>query len=459
MNNIKSILFRCENVFLIFCLLWGLVFLCVNPPFQAPDEAAHFFKMWGYTQGTLRHTIKDGWSGIELPKSIDNIYNFYSQYVYSNKKIPLIETVKYSKLPLKKDDKVFVKFIPTSYTPLSYFPSFVVLWIMKLLNFKPLFMMYILRFCSLLVYLALAYSAIRITPCKKWLFWFFGLLPVNVYQASAISTDGITLGFVMLFAAYTLKLAFREDIVKLDKKQIIIWDVLITCIGILKFAYFPLILLYFLIPKTKFGSTKLYFTNFAALLVLNILMLACFISGIMTAKGLNSYNYGKNLLGGFDIIKKILSAPLDYIILVVRSTLFLRYFLFYNIISSVGGNLIMIPNFAANLTWFLIFLASFYKNGAEKIINLTLKNKALIFGILIFCHFLIMTSVYLIYQRTEPYIVGIQGRYLTPLLLYFMLLFNFKNVCIKNKIVPAILVFAAQLLLLMTFTIIIVYYY
>ena len=197
----------------------------------------------------------------------------------------------------------------------------------------------------------------------------------------------------------------------------------------------------------------------SALLVLNILMLACFISGIMTAKGLNSYNYGKNLLGGFDIIKKILSAPLDYIILVVRSTLFLRYFLFYNIISSVGGNLIMIPNFAANLTWFLIFLASFYKNGAEKIINLTLKNKALIFGILIFCHFLIMTSVYLIYQRTEPYIVGIQGRYLTPLLLYFMLLFNFKNVCIKNKIVPAILVFAAQLLLLMTFTIIIVYYY
>ena len=116
-------------------------------------------------------------------------------------------------------------------------------------------------------------------------------------------------------------------------------------------------------------------------------------------------------------------------------------------------------NFAANLTWFLIFLASFYKKRDEKIINLTLKNKALIFGILIFCHFLIMTSVYLIYQRTEPYIVGIQGRYLTPLLLYFMLLFNFKNVCIKNKIVPAILVFAAQLLLLMTFTIIIVYYY
>ena len=197
-------------------LLWGLIFLIVNPPFQAPDEPAHFFKMWGYTQGTLRHTIKAGWSGTELPESIERIYKFYSQYVYTNKKIPLIETVKYSKLPLNKDNKVFVKFIPTSYTPLSYFPSFIVLWVMKFLSIKPLLMMYILRFCSLLVYLSLTYFAIKITPCKKWLFLFFSLLPVNVYQAAAISTDGITLGVIMLFAAYTLKLAFDDSIVKIE---------------------------------------------------------------------------------------------------------------------------------------------------------------------------------------------------------------------------------------------------
>ena len=274
----KRVIFKPENIFLIFCLLWGMVILCVMPPFQSPDEPEHFFKMWGYTQGTYRYQIKDNQAGLNMPQSMASLYQFYNFYRFSNKKIPYKATLQSFNIPLAKKTTTFLKHTPSSYTPVSYFPSFIILWIMKLLNFGPLFMMYILRFCSLLVYLALAYSAIRITPCKKWLFWFFGLLPVNVYQASAISTDGITLGFVMLFAAYTLKLAFREDIVKLDKKQIIIWDVLITCIGILKFAYFPLILLYFLIPKTKFGSTKLYFTNFAALLVLNILMLACFIS-------------------------------------------------------------------------------------------------------------------------------------------------------------------------------------
>ncbi len=452
-------MFRCENVFLVSCLLWGLIFLIVNPPFQAPDEPAHFFKMWGYTQGTLRHTIKAGWSGTELPESIERIYKFYSQYVYTNKKIPLIETVKYSKLPLNKDNKVFVKFIPTSYTPLSYFPSFIVLWVMKFLSIKPLLMMYILRFCSLLVYLSLTYFAIKITPCKKWLFLFFSLLPVNVYQAAAISTDGITLGVIMLFAAYTLKLAFDDSIVKIEKQQIIIWDVLITCIGLLKFTYFPLILLYFLIPKNKFASIKQYFTNFGIVLILNMFLIACVIAVTMSAKGINEYTYGKNLMSGFEVIKKILQSPLDYIVLVYQSTLFLRQFIFRNIISSVGGNLIMIPNFASNLTWFLLFLSCFYKSKAEDLIDLKIKNKMLILTILIFCYCLIITSVYLVYQRTEPYIIGIQGRYLTPLLLFFMLLFNLKNICVKNKIVPAILTFAAQFLLLMTFVIIIVYYY
>ena len=451
-------LFKTENLFLIFCLFWGIVFLIINPPLQAPDEAGHFFKMWGYTQGTLRHTIKDGWSGIEIPKSIERIYSFYSQHVYSDKKIPLIETVKFSKVKLEKDNKVFIKFGATSYTPLSYFPSFIVLWIMKFLNVKPLCMMYILRFCSLLVYLALTYCAIRVVPCKKWMFLFAALLPINVYQASAISTDGITFGFVFLFAAYTLKLAFDDNISKNEKKHLIIWDVLITCISILKFAYFPMVLLYFLIPENKFNRTKTYYTNFAAVVLFNIFVIAFFLLGVMSAKGLTEYAYENKLLSSFEMIKKIISAPFDYVVLVIKSTFFLKEFFYFNIISSIGGNLVMIPPFASHLTWFLIFLSIFYKNKTEKIINLTLKHKGVILIILILCHFLIMTSVYLIYQTT-PYIVGIQGRYLTPLLPLFLLLFNFKKVFIQNKAIACALCIMSHFLLLMSFIIIMVYYY
>ena len=118
----------------------------------------------------------------------------------------------------------------------------------------------------------------------------------------------------------------------------------------------------------------------------------------------------------------------------------------------------MIPPFAAHLTWFLMFLSVFCGNQSEKNPYFSLNNKAVFVIAFLLCHVLIMTSVYLIYQTT-PYIVGIQGRYLTPLLPLLLLLFSFKKVQTENKVIPAILLLAAQFLLFMTFIIIIVYYY
>ena len=76
----EKTLFKTENLFLLICLIWGVIFLFINPPFQTPDEFEHFFKMWGFTQGTLRHQIKDGISGQVLPESFVNLYNFYDYY-------------------------------------------------------------------------------------------------------------------------------------------------------------------------------------------------------------------------------------------------------------------------------------------------------------------------------------------------------------------------------------------
>ena len=50
---LKRELFSVQNIFLVSCLFWGILFLFLNPPFQAPDEDAHFFKMYGYTSGSL----------------------------------------------------------------------------------------------------------------------------------------------------------------------------------------------------------------------------------------------------------------------------------------------------------------------------------------------------------------------------------------------------------------------
>jgi hypothetical protein len=34
-------------LFLFFALVWGIVQLLIMPPFQVPDEPAHFLRAWG----------------------------------------------------------------------------------------------------------------------------------------------------------------------------------------------------------------------------------------------------------------------------------------------------------------------------------------------------------------------------------------------------------------------------
>lgn len=453
----KKALLKTENIFLILCLFWGIVFLFINPPFQSPDELEHFYKMWGYTQHTLKYEIKEGQTGLTLPKSFSNIHAFYNAYRMSNEKIPFNATLNATKIKLDKNNTQFLNFTPTSYTPLSYFPSFIVLWILKLLNIKPLCMMYILRFCSLLVYLALTYSAIKIAPCKKWLIFFFALLPINVYQAASVSTDGITLGFIMLYIAYTLKLAYG-DFKQISNNEFFVWGGLITLVSILKFAYFPLILLYFLIPKDKFESTKNYIKIFSITTIINILIICLFLLTIMQSPITSNYGLEHQFVNKFDLIKEIIFAPFAYIKNVLASTNFLKGFLYQNMISSIGVTLAMIPAQYIHFAWIGLIASVFYKSENETECNIKIADRIMLFAVIILIHFIIMTSVYLIYQ-TKPYIIGVQGRYLTPLILPLILLLSSTKFSIKNKVLPISLVLLSLFLLFQTFIMTFVRYY
>ena len=454
----KKVIFKPENIFLIFCLLWGMIFICINPPFQSPDEPEHMFKMWGYTQGTYRYQIKDGWAGLEMPYSMASLYNFYNVYRFSNEKIPYKAALLSFNLPLAKETTTFLKHTPASYTPLSYFPSFLVLWAMKFFNVKPLCMMYILRFCSLLVYLALAYFAIKKTPCFKWMLWFFALLPINIYQAASLSTDSMAVGVILLFLSYTFLLAYDCAQDKISKKQVVIWGGMITLIGLLKFAYFPLILLYFLIPCTKFESIKSYFKNFILIFSINMLLIAGFFSTIFTQTGYLTYEQMHTLKSKFLLINEIITSPFAYIKTVFLSSIFLKNFLYQNVISSIGVTLAMIPLKYTHLAWLGLVCSLFYKTTKEKVCNINFKNKLLILAAVVLSFFLIMTSVYLIYQ-TKPYIVGVQGRYLTPLIPVVLLLVSFKKFNLQSMVIPIGLFLISQCLLFQNLLTLILRYY
>lgn len=441
----KKVLFKPENIFIIVCLFWGGIFALLNPPFQAPDEDSHLFKMYGYTIGSLNYKKENGWAGQILPTSIVNIHLYYSKYKRQTElKTSLKETFLVSKIKLEKDKTEFFKCGPPSYTPLSYFPSFLVLWILKLLNIAPLAMIYILRFCTLLTYLSLTYFAIKIVPIKKWLFFLLATLPLNLYQASAITTDGLTWGAIFLFIAYTLKLKFDEE--KISLKKMIKWGILVVLISICKFAYFPFILLFFLIPKEKFESNAIRLKYFLGVLLINTAIVSLFLAyvsfvlnDIITELSAISISHAELLI---DIIKH----PITYLLGVIATTIRLFMPYLHSMVASFGWNATVLPDFASNLYYILLTIAALYTNKTEKGLTLTSKDRIILILTILFNYLAVITSVYLLYQRF-PLILGVQGRYIAPFLGLVFLLFTNKFIKTNNKIIPTTIVVLSQFLL------------
>ena len=445
------------------CLLWGLLFTLVTPPFQAPDEPEHLFKMWNYTQGSVNYKLQDNWVGNNVPVSFAKIYYFYNQYRWTYKKIPLKETKYISTFKLDKNEQMFLRYNAPAYTPLSYFPAFLVLWVLKLLNIAPLLMTYLMRICFLLIYTALGYLAIKTTPCKKWMFFIMQTLPLLLVQAASINTDALFFGIIFVFYAYTLKLRFEESpnssSEKITNKQICIWGALSVFITLLKFAYSPLFLLYFLIPKEKTECEKNYYRNFLILVVLNLLAIGLFMICVTGDNGYREFSYNKNISTSL-VLADILRHPSDLLYaFFVTTKMYLKMNFYYtNMISSIGTTLAAIPMFATNSYWFLLLLSAFYKEDKETDMVLSLKEKFLMSGMILLCYALVLTSVYLVYQH-YPFISAMQGRYLTPLLPAALLLFGFKKLKFNYKFVPAAIFFVSQFLLVVTLTCYIIMFY
>lgn len=424
-----------QNIFLIICIIFSSIFICINPPFQAPDEPEHLFKMYGYTEGSLNFKKLNGKPGQILPESIVNIdKTFYPLKFDGTKKTTKTQVDSFKTVKLNKDKTVFYEFTPSSYTPFSYFPFFILLWLLKLFNVPPLLMLYIMKFFSMFVYTALMYTAIRITPINKMLFALIGILPMAMYQGSAISSDPLVTGLCFIYIAWVLKLSLDESS-KFSKKEYWIFGLLITWISICKFAYLPLIFMFFMIPKNKFLSSKNRLIYFWSLLFLNLIYVAAFlIHTINISQGLVPYFKTYQQLDKGELIKFILAHPIWYLKACLQTLMTLTVYYLETLIGRLGWINVILPSFVLKGYTILLAVTCLFTSGNEPDnMNLTLKMKMIMFGIYSACLFIIMTSVFLIFQYF-PIIKGVQGRYLIPIVPLFCLFFYNKK--LKFKYLP-----------------------
>jgi uncharacterized membrane protein len=216
-------------------------YFLLTPPFQAPDEFAHFRRIEQLSEGKIRGKIQNAQSGDDLPQVMSEINSFSDLPFRPDNKITLERLKKNFALSgeISKNDSVFAAFPNTSlYPPISYLPQIVGAIIGRHLHFSILTTYYLERFfCSFFVLLsALVLFGLARRHGISWPIFFVGFVtPMGFFLVNSTSADAVIILLSVAFGVFTA-IASKES-------RKIWWSfslLSVTLLSICKFVYLPL---------------------------------------------------------------------------------------------------------------------------------------------------------------------------------------------------------------------------
>ena len=112
-------------MFLVLGLFFGLLFLLVTPPFQVPDEPAHFYRAYQVSRGGLVPQQLGTQVGGNLPRSLSKLEGrFKYLQFHSERRVTAAQVLDARRIPLGPNDEVFTSFPNAAlYSPVNYLPQ------------------------------------------------------------------------------------------------------------------------------------------------------------------------------------------------------------------------------------------------------------------------------------------------------------------------------------------------
>jgi uncharacterized membrane protein len=434
-----------EYIFLILALIFGIAFLFITPPFQVPDEGSHFYKAFYVSEGHLTPGQNDQF----FPQSLQySVLSFNYLHGAGNKQ-NMSNTFALLNLPLNYNDKEYLDISNVViYPPVSYLAASLVMGVEKYFGVSPLILMYSGRLINLLVWIVLIFFAIRITPIHKWVFLLLALMPMTLFVAASLSADSFTIGLSFLAIAMFLKLAFVSE--KIDIKDILLMFIIIFTLSLSKQGYAILILLFFIIPKSKFKDNKFRITSFALIGTFTLLF-----TGLWNYLFKESYMASASLSAS-DQISFILSNPLNFPYVLSNTLLieFKNYMVMF--VGDFGWLDTPLPAVVVG-AYLLILIIVALMDKTEVKINLNQKSIFLVIFSLI--SILIFAFEYITWTAVGlNHIKGIQGRYFIPIAPLLLLLFynNIPSLNIRERIIKFELNKKTDMMIVLFITVILV---
>lgn len=232
-----------KTAFLII-IIFGLLTVFASPLLVAPDEVEHFARSDLTSEGGL------------IPNYHENQGYFINNYFYQmtcSQGSTLLDNTSFMHQDITHG-KTFFTSVFSQNLFYVYLAQGFGIFIAKMLELPAIFALWLGRLCNLLLYSGIVYFAIKKTPAFKKELLVLSCLPIAVFQAASMSSDGIIFALAILNISYFIQM-YKSEII--PNKNIIIYLATGVLIGLIKFPYIFLLLMLFLIPAHKFKTKKI----------------------------------------------------------------------------------------------------------------------------------------------------------------------------------------------------------
>lgn len=407
-------------VYIILALIIGGMYIFIIPLCAQSDEPAHLYRAFQVARGEWISPMNESGFVTQMPKSVEDM-------VQINSEIKKREYKKYydikemMKIPLNENETVEINIVG-NYHGISYLPQIVGVKIGMILKLNPYFIAMLGRITSLIITVLLLSWGIYKLPKHKLFATIVLLCPVVLSYASSFSADNMTLVSIFLMTSYVLYYIHTKE--KIKKKDYVILGILTFIVAISKIAYLPVVGILIFLPKECFEDTKRKWI-YSILFIIFGLAVAIWwmkVAAISATGGDPTYTN-----------TWIYSNPIGYLIVLFRTTvynawdyienIFAGHFLCHNQVS---------PYSIVPITYVAIAIMAYFNDENKE--KTTMMQKLITFGIIAFSYLLISTAMY-VYNTSfkNGIIVGVQGRYLVPLLLMVVFFGNSKKWNIEEQ--------------------------
>lgn len=250
----RGILSRPDRCLLAAGLLYGLGVAAVTPPFQVPDEPAHFYRAYRVSEGRLDLIPIPGRAGADLPVSIQRVATALRDDIpfHEEKKVAPGLVLAAFRVPLEPSRRSLAWFGNSLQFPfVPYVPQALGIALGRAFGAPPLVLLYLARLANLIAGTLMVVFAVRRLPAFQWFAVMVALTPMAVFLRASASADVTSTGAAFLLAAGVAQLAWGED-AAVRRRDLVLLTASAAVLCASKAVYFPLAFLPVLIPASRF---------------------------------------------------------------------------------------------------------------------------------------------------------------------------------------------------------------